>query len=89
MTIEKIYNMVAVNSYTTEDNLTIILDDINVYILDAVATLIYNSCTGLSLDEIISKIQGECINLPDLQTLRNDITEILLEMIEKKLVKVS
>ena len=89
MTIEKIYNMVAVNSYTTEYNLTIILDDINVYILDAVATLIYNSCTGLSLDEIISKIQGECINLPDLQTLRNDITEILLEMIEKKLVKVS
>lgn len=81
--------MVAVNSYTTEDNLTIILDDINVYILDTVATLIYNSCTGLSLDEIISKIQAECINLPDLQIMRNDITEILLEMIEKKLVKVS
>lgn len=81
--------MIDIESYTTEDNLTIILNDTDVYILDAISTLIYNFCKGLSFNDIIARIQEQCTNLPDLQTLQNDTTEILSEMIEKKLIKTS
>lgn len=84
--MQRKYRKADIESYTTDDNLTIVLMDSDVYILDTIATIIYNSCMGVSLNEIVARVQEQCIQLPDLQTLQKDIANALSEMIEKKLL---